>query len=322
MELEFTHVDARILKTMNPHSPFFSIIIPTYNRAHTLGGAIQSILNQEESNFEVIIIDDGSTDNTKSVVEAFLTDKRLRYFYQENQERAAARNAGADLAKGKYLNFFDSDDEMYKHNLSTAYEFVSKNSDVFFFHTQYDVCNEEGDVVNKELGVHMEQAAARLIVTNYLGCNSVFVERNFFLINRFNPDRRLASSEDWELWLRLISRKPLYRCEVITLKMLNHGGRSLFTITPDRIIERDTVMLNYLLADNPFITKFRNVLKIFEADRYTFFALVLSVTKERRSETLRYLLKSLRATPKVLFRKRFWASGRHFIVSLITFPRS
>ncbi len=306
---------------MDAHNTVFSIIIPTYNRAHTLSRAIQSILDQEEKDFEVFVVDDGSTDDTKTVVEQYLSDKRLHYLYQENQERAAARNAGALAAKGRYLNFFDSDDEMYKNHLSTARGFITKNTDAVFFHTQYHVCNEDGAIVNEELGVQEEQAAARLIVTNYLGCNSVFVERSFFLDNSFNADRRLASSEDWELWLRLISRQPLFRCEVVTLKMRNHAGRSIFTITPDRIIERDTVMLDYLLADDPFSIKFKKDLKQFEADRYTFFALVLSITTGRRSETFHYLLKSLSVTPVVLLRKRFWAASRHFIVSLFTFPR-
>lgn len=303
---------------MNSNCPIFSIIIPTYNRAHTLGKAIQSILDQDETDFEILIIDDGSTDTTKVVVDAFFEDKRLRYFYQDNQERAAARNMGASLAKGKFLNFFDSDDEMYKHHLSAAHEFIEKNEEAVFFHTQYQVFSEDGVVVSEELGVPMEKAAARLIITNYLGCNSVFVERNFFLENRFNADRRLASSEDWELWLRLISRKSLHRCERITLKMQNHVGRSLFTITPDRVIERDTLMLEVLMADNAFISKFKNVLRLFEADRYTFFALVLSMTKGRGSETFHYLRKSLSTTPAVLLRKRFWASSKHFIFGLIT----
>ena len=75
--------------------PFFSIIIPTYNRAHLISMAIDSVIAQTFENWELIIVDDGSTDNTKELVDNYCSiDKRIRYIYQENAERSAARNNG------------------------------------------------------------------------------------------------------------------------------------------------------------------------------------------------------------------------------------
>jgi len=74
--------------------------------------------------------------------------------------------------------------------------------------------------------------ASKLLTTNFLGCNSVFLEKNLFLETKFNPNRTLASSEDWELWLRVITGKELVGCET-TFRMLHHANRSLLTITPD-----------------------------------------------------------------------------------------
>lgn len=91
--------------------PIFSVVIPAYNRAHVITRAVQSVLNQTFSDFELIIVDDGSTDATKKVVETF-KDPRIRYIYQTNKGRSAARNAGAALALGKYIAFLDSDDEV------------------------------------------------------------------------------------------------------------------------------------------------------------------------------------------------------------------
>lgn len=93
------------------NSPFISVIIPTYNRAHILERSIKSILAQTFDDFELIIVDDGSTDNTRNVVES-MCDIRIRYFYQENRGVSAARNAGAELAQGAYITFLDSDDEV------------------------------------------------------------------------------------------------------------------------------------------------------------------------------------------------------------------
>jgi len=89
--------------------PLLSIIIPTYNRANLLSIAIESVLSQTYPSWELIIIDDGSTDNTKEVVLKY-SDDRIRYIYQENQERSAARNNGIRNAFGDWICFLDSDD--------------------------------------------------------------------------------------------------------------------------------------------------------------------------------------------------------------------
>ncbi len=101
--------------------PFFSIIIPTYNRAHTIRKAIDSIINQSYGDWELIIVDDGSTDNTKSVVDSY-TDPRIKYVWQENQERSAARNHGIKLANGEWICFQDSDDEYLPDHLEVLYD--------------------------------------------------------------------------------------------------------------------------------------------------------------------------------------------------------
>ena len=85
-------------------TPFFTVIIPTFNRADLLAIAIQSVLDQTFTNWELIVVDDGSTDHTASVVKSF-GDERIRYYYQENQELNAARNSGVDFSKGKYTAF-------------------------------------------------------------------------------------------------------------------------------------------------------------------------------------------------------------------------
>ena len=104
-------------------NPFFSIILPTYNRAHMIGKAIESVLAQTYTNWELLIIDDGSTDNTKQVIETY-TDNRIRYLYQQNAERSAARNNGIAHAQGQYICFIDSDDYYFANHLSTFDYFI------------------------------------------------------------------------------------------------------------------------------------------------------------------------------------------------------
>jgi glycosyltransferase involved in cell wall biosynthesis len=109
---------------------FFSIIIPTYNRSQFLKSAIDSVLFQNFSNFEIIIIDDGSIDDTKIVVDEYKNvDYRVSYFFQNNSERAISRNNGASKAKGKFLIFLDSDDFFSNpDHLCKLYDFIKNNN--------------------------------------------------------------------------------------------------------------------------------------------------------------------------------------------------
>ncbi len=105
---------------MNIKNPLVSVVIPTYNRGYRIERAINSVLAQTYKNFEIIIVDDGSTDNTKKVVEKYLkTDERIKYFYQENKGVCAARNTAMKLANGDYIIPLDSDNELFLIFLKT-----------------------------------------------------------------------------------------------------------------------------------------------------------------------------------------------------------
>lgn len=103
--------------------PFFSVIIPVFNRAHELNGAVRSILAQTFQDFEIVVVDDGSHDDPKAVVRTF-DDPRIRYIRQENGGGGAARNRGIDLARGQFVAFLDSDDSYLPHHLEAMHGLV------------------------------------------------------------------------------------------------------------------------------------------------------------------------------------------------------
>ncbi len=108
---------------------FFSIILPTYNRAHRIKLAIQSIIDQQFVNWELIIVDDASIDNTEELIQPYLSDSRIRYIKNErNQERCVSRNIGVNAAKGDYICFLDSDDYHLPHHLESFYNFLKTNN--------------------------------------------------------------------------------------------------------------------------------------------------------------------------------------------------
>ena len=91
------------------NKPLISVVIPAYNHERFVGAAIESVLNQSCSDFELVIVDDGSTDNTAEVIKSY-TDKRIHYYYQENQDAFNTINRGISLAKGRYISILNSDD--------------------------------------------------------------------------------------------------------------------------------------------------------------------------------------------------------------------
>ena len=113
--------------------PIISIVVPTYNRAHLIEKTILSLLTQTDNRYEIIIVDDGSTDDTERVVKAYLSEK-LSYFKKENGERAAARNFGTQKARGQYINWFDSDDLALDNHVATAITLIQSQENVNWFH--------------------------------------------------------------------------------------------------------------------------------------------------------------------------------------------
>lgn len=108
----------------------FSVILPTYNREDLLPIAVESVIRQTDPDWELIIVDDGSTDGTNNVLQPYLTDSRIRYIKKENSGGAHSRNFGASLAKGDFIVFLDSDDVAYPHWLETASGVINENTGI------------------------------------------------------------------------------------------------------------------------------------------------------------------------------------------------
>src|SRR5258706_16379849 len=110
------------------NAPLFSVIIPTYNRAEFITRTVNSVLSQTYKSFEIIIVDDGSTDNTENILDPLLKQhSNISYLKKNNQERGAARNFGSYHAKGDYVTFLDSADILYPQHLhETIYLILEK----------------------------------------------------------------------------------------------------------------------------------------------------------------------------------------------------
>jgi glycosyltransferase involved in cell wall biosynthesis len=196
--------------------PKVSVIIPTYNRAHYVTEAIQSVLNQSYKDFEIIVIDDGSTDNTREVIER-LKDPRLKYFYQENQGVCVARNNGINVSVGEYIYFLDSDDVLLENALEKGVRVLNRHPDVALSHGQAYPIDEKGRVFdlpkpkNIRPGVYQgtKEIFHFLRYGNYF-CPSLTIVRRSSIIDvgLFDPAFN-SGSEDFELWVRLAKQYPV-----------------------------------------------------------------------------------------------------------------
>ena len=227
-------------------APFFSIIIPTYNRAHLLPKAIESVVGQSFTDWELIIVDDGSTDNTQETISS-IEDDRIRYIYQENSERSAARNNGINNSTGKWICFLDSDDYYLKNHLETFYNAIKLNNLLNAFIVSGTYYENKGQLKEApKYIINCGQHPARYILeTTGITPISVCIERDCLKKHCFIELFKNSYWEDTHLWIRLAIEFPFYQLEENTNVLTEHAGRSInVTISPDRVSDHINIIKN------------------------------------------------------------------------------
>ena len=289
---------------------FFSIIVPTYNRAPLISATIESILAQTYKHFEVIIVDDGSTDNTEEMIQKFLS-ANVHYYKKQNAERAAARNFGTLKAKGSYVNWLDSDDIMFPHHLEQAAASIAGLDQPEFFSTGFQYQTESGVVYYESQ--YSEKINQDLYKGNPFSIDSVFIRTDIARAHPFNEDRLLSGSEDYELWLRLGARYRIYTSSVITTGFIHHDERSTIVMShPDRLISRFTKLTGYALADREVVSLLGSDKGFFEMKNYLILAVDLALNRHLGQGRV-YMAKSFRSSPRVVFERGFYAFLKYYI---------
>jgi len=188
--------------------PQVSVIIPTYNRGWVIKEAIDSVLAQDYTEFELIVVDDGSTDHTSDVLDSYRND--IKVLSQKNKGVSAARNRGIAEASGKFIAFLDSDDLWLSQKLSVQIEFFNQTPDALICQTE-EVWVRNGLRVNprkrhkKPSGMIFKPSLELCLVSP----SAVMIQRN--LIERVGEfDENLPACEDYDLWLRISCRFPVH----------------------------------------------------------------------------------------------------------------
>lgn len=199
-----------------------SVIIPTYNRGWAIRDAVDSVLNQDFSDYELIIIDDGSTDNTMQILDRY--GDKIVVLYQENKGVSAARNRGIAAASGQFIAFLDSDDIWLPKKLSIQIDFFKSNPDALICQTG-EVWIRNGIRVNpkdrhkKLSGMIFEPSLSLCLVSP----SAVMMKRHLFETTGLF-DENLPACEDYDLWLRIASWCPIFLVDIPLVK--KRGGHS------------------------------------------------------------------------------------------------
>jgi|SRR5690554_2203859 len=233
-------------------NPFFSIVITTYNRADLLPIAIKSVINQLENSWELIIINDGSSDDYTEIEEITKTDERIRYYYKENEERSIARNYGIKKAKGEYICFLD-DDDYYLENHLTTFKRVIDKSNIYEFIFSGVYRSNAGSLEKKPLigEYHNKEELIEKIIHQHVWTCTVCIKRTILLKIQFVPTFNIW--EDINLFLKIIARYNAVEIPEYTSVVVNHDNRS--TIKTFEIYDKKKLRPYFISIKNLFDDK-------------------------------------------------------------------
>jgi glycosyltransferase involved in cell wall biosynthesis len=212
--------------------PTVSIVIPTYNRAQYLVESIQSVSEQTFHDYEIIVVDDGSTDDTKAVLQKENVYKNIIYIYRDNCGlKSAVRNIGIQAAKGKYIAFLDSDDKWLPSKLEKQVAILERDSNCAMVCANAYILRD--DVPTKELYVQSETLVSgnvffKLLHNNFIINSSVLIRKSIVQkLGGLDEDRIIKSSEDYDLWLRVARLYAITSIsEPLTLYRIHEGNYS------------------------------------------------------------------------------------------------
>ena len=186
-------------------TPLVSIIIPTFNSEKFISDTITSVQNQTYQNWEMLLVDDGSTDQTQTIITSFLTDKRIQFYPQkQNLGPAKARNVGIDNAKGKYMTFLDADDIWFVDFIEKSINAIIETNVRFVF-SSYKRSNEKLEFVYSDFIVPEKVTYTDILKTNSISCLTAFIDIDILGKKRM-PE--IFKRQDMGLWLKYLKEIP------------------------------------------------------------------------------------------------------------------
>lgn len=253
--------------------PFFSVVIPVYNKAKYLEITLNSVLSQTLDDYEIILIDDGSVDNTNQIIKQFTTPK-INYFYQENAGVSAARNTGINISKGKFIAFLDADDFWFPNHLQELKTLIIDFPDCGMYCNRYKIKTTSRHF--QEVWFRGIDAAFKGVVENYFYSNkpfriptasSVAISKKI-LTDLEGFDEAKSSGEDVELWTKVGLKFPVAISNETTViyNFETPSSLSKQVIHPSQIM--DFKQFEAIEKNNLFLKEFLDLHRFFYAIQF------------------------------------------------------
>jgi glycosyltransferase involved in cell wall biosynthesis len=215
---------------MKNAKPLVSVVIPTYNRAQYLVDALESVFKQTYEHMEIIVVDDGSTDETRQILKNY--SGKIRYIFLNRGERSKARNKGIQQSQGEYIAFLDSDDWWHHEKTEKQVEVLEKDPDIDLVYTGLDFIDAEGDPYNGQIPVASlerirpslyEDLMTRNVIS---GSASSVIGRRACFSDGFLFDEAMTACEDLDLWRRLSMHYRFYKIDLPLVKLRVHSSNT------------------------------------------------------------------------------------------------
>ncbi len=295
---------------MSPEQPFFSVIIPTYNRAHLIEGTLKHVFGQSYPHYEVIVVDNCSEDNTAEVLAKYAAQGKLQLIrHDRNYERAKSRNTGMERAAGRYVTLLDSDDILFPDYLRDAAQFILVNDEARIFHSLYNIVDESGKTVYRMRFPTIDRGRRHIVNGNYLSCHGVFMAREIYQHYRFDTNPALTGMEDYEFWLRVLADFPLRRLKKYNSALVQHSGRSFKAFRVEDTLRQREYILDKFAKDDNLREKYRNDIKRLDCSMFVYAAVQANFAGAHH-EAGKYLKMAARIDPTVVLTRRFWGVFR------------
>lgn len=237
------------------NEPFFSVIIPTYNRALKCVRAVESVLAQTFNDYDIWVIDDGSTDPTALSLQPYMD--KIHYIRQKNSGVAEARNTGIRSSKGRNLAFLDSDDVWYPNKLEAIADEIRNHSEAGLFYSGAHFCDEQGNILWEVKARYPKNYYLALLKADFIVASSIVVTRQCLdQIGLF--DGRVNSCEDWDLLIRIARRYPIQPSSKILVKYERSGSEKITSQHLNWIAIQQKV-LEYAFQNDPELSP--NIIK-------------------------------------------------------------
>jgi len=318
------HLDAFGAKAPDKmkHFPVFSVVIPTYNRAGFILRTLESVWRQTYPHFEIIVVDNCSTDNTATLLEPHIDAQRIRFIkHDRNLERARSRNTGMSAATGDFVTLLDSDDLMYPTNLEDAAAFSQANPESRCFHNLFEFINRSHEVVYRPRFPNLHNQVKAIAQGNFMACVGNFIHREIYTRYRFNTDPEIIGGEDWDFWLRVLADYKVSRIPKINNGVLQHEGRSVNNQdinTMGKGLEK--VRLN-IVSDPHLAAVYGPYVKCIEASSNIYLAILANGGGLHRL-ALSHLFHAAERDPSVVMSRRFIKISQVAIVGLLRGQRT